>query len=343
MKGGVMKITHFVDKILHDVDAMSDGKVVRFISNFVSNCKSYNKSLLLRYAAYGFYWKFLEILRSHGLEIDKNDTEFLKIHLNLDENQLKLFLNCIEKSPMFKIDNNMISCPTLTKRTLKMLEEKENLTKNGKKGAQVRWHPDEEEVCDRNATAMRPHQKNDATAMPINIINKDQIKEDKKKHKNFVYLSDFEFEKLKEKHGLDITNELIEKLDNYIVSLEEEKQNKYLRKNHYGKILSWVEGSVLTPERKAQISKAREQERQYKNQQQVFKEALDIKNKNLEDYKKADIFYRKLTPKEKSKVTYQVNKVIKESHKNKFTPDLVRLVNWQIIEELYPNWQEVQG
>lgn len=96
---------------------------------------------------------------------------------------------------------------------------------SGVKGALAKW--EKKEGGDDMANGMARDMANDGKdGLP-------QKQEKKNKYLEFVYLSLEEFKKLEERFGKEITEQMIERLNNYIGS----KGKKY--RSHYHTILSW--------------------------------------------------------------------------------------------------------
>lgn len=81
---------------------------------------------------------------------------------------------------------------------------------------------------------------NDNKNIYTEIQNNKILKKDKKnKYSEFVSMTEEEYKKLLDKHGEELTNKMIETLDNYKGS----SGKKY--KSDYRAILNWVEGKIL--------------------------------------------------------------------------------------------------
>ncbi len=141
----------------HDIEASSDEKftVMNYFFRRVkeNNLESFVDKSLLPYAAYGLFWKTIEHLHKHTIQVDK--LCFLADEWRINEEFFKLIL---ENFNLFEIqDNHYIS-----KRVLKNLEEQKKRKKRYQEMAINRWQneqpsskqrTEEEKTADNQAEA----------------------------------------------------------------------------------------------------------------------------------------------------------------------------------------------
>ena len=123
----------------HDIEASSDEKftVLNYFFRRVkeNNLEGFIDKSLLPYAAYGLFWKTIEHLHKHTIQVDK--LCFLADEWRIDEEFFKLIL---EKFNLFEIQDSFY----ISKRVLKNLEEQKKRSEIAKEKANRRWSSDKE-------------------------------------------------------------------------------------------------------------------------------------------------------------------------------------------------------
>lgn len=153
------------------------------------------------------------------------------------------------------------------------------------------WRPkkDQWELQTNNGKTTKKQQKNNKQTTSISISrsisnkieDKDKVKvEDNKKNKylDFVYLSEEEHQKLTTQLWVKLTNELIEKLNNYIWSIWKDKY-----KSHYFTILNWSKNeNVSTTQSQAELMKERERQRIREEAQAILSPKQNENGKSIQ-------------------------------------------------------------
>jgi len=180
----------------------------------------------------GVYCSIILYLYANGgiLNLDNADITLLSDKTN----KLAMISNCNKAgrewkdvwskiSNKFQINGNILTHKRVTEELKRASEYRKIKSEAGKKGMKKRWG-DNRDITKESKVKER----------------KDNLKEiykEKTHHKkqffDFVYLTDEEYKKLIEKFGENMTEQYIEKLNNYIGS----KGKKY--KSHYHTILNW--------------------------------------------------------------------------------------------------------
>ena len=119
----------------HDIEASSDEKftVLNFFFRRIkeNNLERFIDKTLLPYAAYGLFWKTIEHLHKHTIQVDK--LCYLADEWRIDEEFFKLVL---EKFNLFEIQDNEY----ISKRVLKNIEEQKKRKKRYQEMANNRWN-----------------------------------------------------------------------------------------------------------------------------------------------------------------------------------------------------------
>lgn len=151
----------------HDIEASTDEKftVMNYFFRRVkeNNLDSLITPSLLSLAAYGLYWKTIEHLHKHTIQVDK--LCYLADEWRVDEEFFKLVL---EKFDLFEVHENEY----ISKRVLKNLEEQKLRSQAARERVNKRWQnsqkpkePTEEEKEElKKATAYL----NDSENLPLN-------------------------------------------------------------------------------------------------------------------------------------------------------------------------------
>lgn len=123
----------------HDIEASSDEKftVMNYFFRRVkeNNLESFVDKSLLPYAAYGLFWKTIEHLHKHTIQVDK--LCFLADEWRIDEEFFKLVL---ENFNLFENQEGEY----ISKRVLKNLSEQKKRSQIAKEKAGKRWNTDKE-------------------------------------------------------------------------------------------------------------------------------------------------------------------------------------------------------
>lgn len=123
----------------HDIEASSDEKftVMNYFFRRVkeNNLENLITKSLLPYAAYGLYWKTIEHLHKHTIQVDK--LCYLADDWRIDEEFFKLVL---ENFNLFEIQDNEY----ISKRVLKNLSEQKKRSQIAKEKANKRWNQESE-------------------------------------------------------------------------------------------------------------------------------------------------------------------------------------------------------
>lgn len=164
------------------------------------------------------------------------------------------------------------------------------------------WRPKKEQIENNEKTSKKQAENKQKTSkkqasisISRSISNKieDKVKvEDNKKNKylDFVYLSEEEHQKLTTQLWVKLTNELIEKLNNYIWSIWKDKY-----KSHYFTILNWSKnetGTTTHSQSELEQLKERERQRRLQEAQQILslKQNQDGKSIQTEWYNRRTNF-----------------------------------------------------
>ena len=119
----------------HDIEASTDEKftVMNYFFRRVkeNNLDSLITKSLLPYAAYGLYWKTIEHLHKHTIQVDK--LCFLADEWRIEEDFFKLVL---ENFNLFEVQDDEY----ISRRVLKNLEEQKKRSKLAKEKANKRWN-----------------------------------------------------------------------------------------------------------------------------------------------------------------------------------------------------------
>lgn len=139
----------------HDIEASSDEKftVMNYFFRRVkeNNLENLIDKSLLPLASYGLYWKIIEHLHKHTIQVDK--LCFLADEWRVDEDFFKLVL---EKFNLFEIQDNEY----ISKRVLKNLEEQKKRKKRYQEMANNRWN--NEQTNSKQRTEEEKKADNDA-------------------------------------------------------------------------------------------------------------------------------------------------------------------------------------
>ena len=123
----------------HDIEASSDEKFT--VMNYFfrrakeNNLENFINKSLLPLAAYGLYWKTIEHLHKHTIQVDK--LCFLADEWRIDEDFFKLIL---ENFNLFEIQENEY----ISRRVLKNLEEQKKRKNKAQQMANARWNQEKE-------------------------------------------------------------------------------------------------------------------------------------------------------------------------------------------------------
>lgn len=149
------------------------------------------------------------------------------------------------------------------------------------------WRPKKQqwELQTNNTETTKKQQKNNkqTTSISRSISNKieDKVKvEDNKKNKflDFVYLSEEEHQKLTTQLWKKLTDELIERLNNYIWSIWKDKY-----KSHYFTILSWSKKELpQTTNTQQEMLKERERKRRLEEAQEILNRSKNTNGDNIQ-------------------------------------------------------------
>ncbi|MBQ8635319.1 hypothetical protein IJ425_04110 [bacterium] len=151
----------------HDEGASSDEKIIAMNYFFrrinENNLEKFLKEFLLPLAAYGLFWKIIEHLHKHTIQIDK--LCFLADEWRVDEEFFKLVL---EKFNLFEIKDGCY----ISKRVLRNLEEQQKRKKRYQDMANNRWQnnqkPKEKTEEEKEALKKAIDFLNESENIPLN-------------------------------------------------------------------------------------------------------------------------------------------------------------------------------
>jgi uncharacterized protein YdaU (DUF1376 family) len=180
-----MKIQYFS----HDINAANDYKIIRLRSKLGAE-------------GYGIYWMLIELLyqNNNALPFECDSIAYAL------QTQCDKIESVVRDFGLFEIEDNVITCPSISRRLTEMNERSEK----AKRSAEARWNKSEkannqtdsiakEEQCDRNANALQ-------TQCEGNAINK--IKENKI---NNIYNNNAQQKNVVQGSKFKIDDSLIEK------------------------------------------------------------------------------------------------------------------------------------
>jgi uncharacterized protein YdaU (DUF1376 family) len=152
-----MKIQYFS----HDINAANDYKIIRLRSKLGAE-------------GYGIYWMLIELLyqNNNALPFECDSIAYAL------QTQCDKIESVVRDFGLFEIEDNVITCPSISRRLTEMNERSEK----AKRSAEARWNKSEkannqtdsiakEEQCDRNANALQTHSEGNA----INKIKENKI------------------------------------------------------------------------------------------------------------------------------------------------------------------------
>ena len=171
----------------HDIEASSDEKftVLNFFFRRIkeNNLERFIDKTLLPYAAYGLFWKTIEHLHKHTIQVDK--LCYLADEWRIDEEFFKLVL---EKFNLFEIQDNEY----ISKRVLKNIEEQKKRKKRYQEMANNRW----------NNEQTNPNQRTEEEKSADNQAEK-TLRKDGYSQLHYEFSNDIEeFRKLRSAHQL---------------------------------------------------------------------------------------------------------------------------------------------
>lgn len=150
-----MKIQYFS----HDINAANDYKIIRLRSKLGAE-------------GYGIYWMLIELLyqNNNALPFECDSIAYAL------QTQCDKIESVVRDFGLFEIEDNVITCPSISRRLTEMNERSEK----AKRSAEARWNKSEkannqtdsiakEEQCDRNANALQTH--SEGNAIKENKIN----------------------------------------------------------------------------------------------------------------------------------------------------------------------------
>lgn len=203
----------------HDSDAREDPKIVAMRSVY-------------GWEGYGWYWLFVEIMRSqqdYCLDITgKYVFNAFALQMHCPEERAQQFImDCIDEFKLFKSDGEKFWSESLIRR----MEEKELRSKKARDSARVRWNKPEDAnamqtQCDSNAIKESKEKENNTPPTPP-----------KQKFLDYVYLSEDEYNRLVTRYGMADVTRMIEILDIYI-GQNPKKNNRYT--DHNRVLRGWV-------------------------------------------------------------------------------------------------------
>lgn len=182
----------------HDIEASSDEKftVMNYFFRRIkeNNLDAFIDKSLLPYAAYGLFWKTVEHLHKHTIQVDK--LCFLADEWRIDEEFFKLIL---EKFDLFeKADGEYIS-----KRVLKNLEEQKKRSQSARERVNKRWQNEQP----------NPHQRTEEEKTADNQAEA-KMRKDGYSQLHIKFQNDFEeYRKLRSSHQLQALDYFKQKLN----------------------------------------------------------------------------------------------------------------------------------
>jgi hypothetical protein len=211
----------------HDANATNDPKIMLLIDQ-------------LGLEGYGIYWVLIELLRSQPDY--KYPIHLIPILARRFNNSAEKFNAIINSYNLFIIEDETFFSLSLLKR-MELMEAK---SETARKAALIKWDKYKE-----NKQLMQTHSERNANAMQMLCnktklnkikLNKTKEKESKNTYADLVTLTEIEYNKLIDTHGLDFTKKCIDKLNAYKLS----KGKTY--KSDYGAINTWVVEAVKEKE-----------------------------------------------------------------------------------------------
>lgn len=204
------------------------------------NARNDEKILMLRaehgMEGYGIYWALVEMMfESAETCLYHNKVKGVAVSYNIDITLLQDVINTCITEGLFDSDDDVFWSESLRRRKDKYHEIKQKKSDAGKKGMAKRWGNDNTVITpllDSNITDITEDNKGKEKETKVNEI--------KNIYAEYVTMTENEYNKLVEKHGQALTEQMIEVLDNYKGS----KGKTY--KSDYRAILSWVVDKIVT-------------------------------------------------------------------------------------------------
>lgn len=139
----------------HDRNALNDNKIAQMRGSYGIE-------------GYGVYWAIIEALSREpelSLEYSARMIAGLTALIHPSFDMQSYIDECIEIG-LFECDGERFWSNSLKRRLGEVQEQTDRKTRSASKAANARWKKENpSDLCDRNATALRAHKKNDATAM----------------------------------------------------------------------------------------------------------------------------------------------------------------------------------
>lgn len=154
----------------HDIEASTDEKFTEMNYYFrrvkENNLENLINKYLLPLAAYGLYWKTIEHLHKHTIQVDK--LHYLADEWRIDE---EFFQIVLEKFNLFEIQENEY----ISKRVLKNLEEQKKRSQAAKDRANQRWKnynnkPKEQTEAEKEELKKATDYLNQTENIPLNQL-----------------------------------------------------------------------------------------------------------------------------------------------------------------------------
>ena len=203
----------------HDANARQDPKVLALISVYGLE-------------GYGRYWVIVEMLREQSdftLDIQgKYSFNAIAMQMQCTKDEAESFVHdCINEFELFESNGERFWSNSLLRR----MALKEEVSMKRKKAAEARWNKKKNNKED--ADDMQMHNNSSANGMQGKEKKVKESKEKKIKYKEYVSMTESEYQKLVDQFGEQGTQDRIENLDLYKGS----KGVKY--KDDYRTILAW--------------------------------------------------------------------------------------------------------
>lgn len=211
-----------LDYFSHDTDAVNDEKVEALRAVYGND-------------GYAFYFILLErIYRSPQFELDISDAETVQILANkimIPVEKFHLILETALKRGCFDKENyetrKVLTSNGVKKRAAVVVEKREKMrSKYQNKVSEAETKEETKEETPQSKVKKSKEKKS-------------KEKEIKKEYAPLVHMTETEHQKLVDKHGPDLTAQMIEKLDNY----KGASGKKY--KSDYKAILTWVVDEIM--------------------------------------------------------------------------------------------------
>ena len=175
----------------HDYDAREDEKIQELLFD-------------MKMEGYGIYWSIIEMLYKNDGYLQMN-CERIAYALHTDEAKVKAVINNFD---LFKQHADSFTSDSVLHR----IKLRKGKSATARKAAKIRWG--KEKANDANAMQTQ----SDSNAKKKSKVKEKKEKEtkvSKNKYAEFVFLSEIEYEKIKEVHGFFWTKKINEKLDNH--------------------------------------------------------------------------------------------------------------------------------